>query len=102
MSVENTYGRWKGRFRRFLRRVDLTVNSVTAVIAASCVIHNICELRRDNFLAEWLVGVGDTGHPSNHDSSSGLQAERDASDIRDVFSQYFLTAEGRYIGTGGE
>ena len=48
------------------------------------------------------MGVGDTEDPSNDGSSSGLQAERDASDIRDVFSQYFLTAEDRYIGTGGE
>ena len=43
MSVENTFGRWKGRFRRFLKRVDLTVNCITAVIAASCIMHNICE-----------------------------------------------------------
>ena len=102
MSVENTFARWKGRFRKFLKRVDLTVNSITAVIAASCIIHNICELRRDNFLTEWLVGVGDTEDPPTNNLSSGLQVERDASDIRDVFSQYLLTAEGRHIGTGGE
>ena len=64
--------------------------------------HNICELRRDNFLAEWFVGVGDTEDPPNDNLSFGLQAERDVSNILDVFSQYFLTAEGRYIGTGGE
>ena len=29
-------------------------------------------------------------------------SENFASDIRDVFSQYFLAAEGRCIGTGGE
>ena len=48
------------------------------------------------------MGVGDTEDPPNDTLSFGLQAERDVSDIRDVFSQYFLTAEGRYIGTGGE
>ena len=85
-----------------MKRVDLTVNSITAMIAASCIIHNICDLRRDNFLAERLVGVCDTEDPPNDNLSSSLPAERDASGIRDVFSQYFLTAEGRYIGTGGE
>ena len=54
--------------------MDLTVNSVTALVAASCIPHNICELRRDNFLAEWLVG--DTHEPPNDSSSF-------ASDIRD-------------------
>ena len=85
-----------------MKRVNLTVNSITAMIAASCIIHNICDLRRDNFLAERLVGVGDTEDPPNDNLSSSLQADRDESDIRDVFPQYFLTAEGRYIGTGGE
>ena len=37
MSVENTCGRWKGHFRRFLKRVDLTGDSITTVIAASCI-----------------------------------------------------------------
>ena len=32
------------------------------------------------------MGVGDTEDPPNDNLSSGLQAERDASDIRDVFS----------------
>ena len=78
-SVENTFGRWKGRFRRFLKRVDPTVNSITAMIAASCKIHKIYELRRHNFLAERLVGVCDTEDPPNANMSSCLQADRDAS-----------------------
>ena len=66
------------------------------------IVHNICDLRRDNFLTERLVGVGDTEDPPNDKLSSSLQADRDASDIRDVFSQYFLTAVDRYIGTAEE
>ena len=48
------------------------------------------------------MGVGDTEDPPNDNLSSSLQADRDASDIRDVFSQYFLTAVDRYIGTAEE
>ena len=48
------------------------------------------------------MGVGDTEDPPNDNLSFGLQAERDVSNILDVFSQCFLTAEGQYIGTGGE
>ena len=52
MSVENTFGRWKGRFRRFLKRVDIGVGSASYIVAVSCILHNICELRRDDFVQE--------------------------------------------------
>ena len=32
----------------------MAVESVTYLAAASCVVHNICELRRDDFFQEWL------------------------------------------------
>lgn len=44
MTVENTFGRWKGRFRRFLKQIDMSVEGVIKVVAASSVIHNICEM----------------------------------------------------------
>ena len=44
MTVENTFGHWKGRFRRFLKQIDMSVEGVIKVVAASCVIHNICEM----------------------------------------------------------
>ena len=34
MTVENTFGRWKGRFRRFLKQVDMSVDGVIKVVAA--------------------------------------------------------------------
>ena len=37
MTVENTFGRWKGRFTRFLKRVDMCVTSVVPVTKASCI-----------------------------------------------------------------
>ena len=54
MTVVNTFGRWKGRFRRFLKQVDMNVESVIKVVAASCVIHNICEMQNEPFFDEWL------------------------------------------------
>lgn len=72
MFVENIYGRWKGCFCRFLKCVDFMVNFVIVVIVVLCVIYNICELRRDNFLVEWLVGVGDIGYFLNYDLLFGF------------------------------
>jgi hypothetical protein len=32
MTFENTFGCWKGRFRRFLKRVDMNVSTLTYVL----------------------------------------------------------------------
>ena len=42
MTVENTFGRWKGRF---LKRVDMAVSSATYLVAASCILHNIMRIK---------------------------------------------------------
>jgi hypothetical protein len=42
MTVENTFGHWKGRFRRFLKKVDINVMNVTTAIAAFHVLYTIC------------------------------------------------------------
>jgi hypothetical protein len=42
MTVENTFGRWKGRFRRFLKKVDMNVMNVTTAVAAFHVLYTIC------------------------------------------------------------
>ena len=52
MTVENTFGRWKGRFRRFLKKVDMKVENVTIAVAASCIIHNLCVLSKEEVLDE--------------------------------------------------
>ena len=50
MTAEDTLGRWKGRFRRVLKRIDMAVRSACYLVAAACILHNICELRKDEFL----------------------------------------------------
>lgn len=104
MTVENIFGRWKGRFRRFLKRVDMAVSSATYLVAASCILHNICELRRDDFLESWLDEVQASVHQPDNITLTGEndEAESDAASIRDVLAQFFLTAEGSYIGYGRE
>ena len=53
MTVENTFGRWKGRFTRFSKRLDMEVASSVDVVHASCVLHNICELQKNEFMSDW-------------------------------------------------
>lgn len=54
-AVENAFGRLEGRWRCLAKRLDIATASVSDVGLACCVLHNICELQRDNFLPEWTM-----------------------------------------------
>ena len=48
--VEETFGRWKNRFRFLLYACDMDHKRVTNIIYCSCIWHNICTLRKDRDL----------------------------------------------------
>ena len=79
MTAENTFGRWKGRFIWFTKRVDIEVSSLGSIVVASCILHNICEVQNNVFLPHWeLQHVNDeiVMHIDDHNAN-------DAVDIRD-------------------
>lgn len=94
MTVENTFGRWEGRFRRFLKQIDMSVESVIKVVAASCVIHNICEMQNEPFFDEWLQ----EGFQAPHVAAFAGPSTEAGADIRDTLAAYFLTPEGQSTG----
>ena len=53
MSVENTFGKLKGRFIRFSKSADMEISSIVVVITASCTLHNICQIQNNAFLPIW-------------------------------------------------
>lgn len=56
------------------------------VVAACCVLHNICEIHGDNFDEQWMEG----GEAENVESQSqGAQPEETAVNIRNSFMTYF-------------
>ena len=83
MTVENTFGRWKGRFQKFLKRVDMQVSTLVIVITASCILHNICEIQKNRFLDEWQPDVTPLDQPPLLDPGADGATE-DASDVRDA------------------
>ena len=87
MTVENTFGRWKGRFIRFRKCVDMEVPALVNVVLASCILHNICEIQNNDFLPQWeeperaeeaVVGIDNVNI-----------VEADAYDIREALADYF-------------
>lgn len=55
MVVENAFGRLKGRWRCLLKRNDISITMMPDVVAACCILHNVCELQKEHFLPEWNV-----------------------------------------------
>jgi hypothetical protein len=92
MTVENTFGRWKGRFRRFSKRVDMEVGNVITIVVASCILHNICEAQKNEFLPEWEADQTlqtNTVHCVYEETLEGH-----SEDIRGALAQYCMPKEG--------
>ena len=75
---------------------------LTYVVVASCIINNICELRKDDFLEEWLEAIAGAEVQPDNIPVVRYQAESDAAGIREIIALYFTISEGRNRGTGGD
>ena len=85
MTVENTFGRWKGCFRRFSKRVDMDVSSLVSVTHASCILHNVCEIQKNDFLELWA------GNDAPDEDVEPVEDNElsDAHIIREALADYF-------------
>lgn len=84
--VENAFGRLKGRWRCLLKRLDSATTNVPTIIAACCVLHNICESNSD--FMETVIEDQDAltiSVPQNR--SNNLQAQS----VRDALCHYLNT-----------
>ena len=50
VTVERAFGILKARWRCLLKRLDNCIENVSAVVIACCVLHNICQMNRDDYL----------------------------------------------------
>ena len=66
--VENSYGRLKGRWRRLMKRNDMHIDHIPTIIAAACVLHNVCEVHGKHFNDAWINNG--TPEESNYDQPS--------------------------------
>ena len=92
MTVEKTFGRWKARCRRFLKKVEMDATKVTVAVAASCILHNVCELSQEKILDEWMEDVHalDTANYENDCAIQDVLVADDASNVRDAIAEYFM------------
>ena len=91
MTVENTFGRWKGRFPRFSKRLDMEVDGAVEVVAAACVIHNICEMRKEPYFVEWLQEGFE--QPEEEVIQDGPIDKQPGSEVRDTLAVFFYVTQ---------
>ena len=89
--MEHSYGKLKGRWRCLLKRLDVAIEDVPELVAACCVLHNLCEIHGDQFDEEWLHGTGDNSLESVPSSSTSTATEdTTAVDIRGALMAHFV------------
>ena len=74
-------------------------------MAVSCIFYNISELRRDPLLNEWSEQAQDRAYPQPEDGNVPfrINARERADQIPATYwSTFFMTEEGRQIGSGAE
>ena len=79
--VEHSYGKLKVRWRCLLKRLDVLCEDVPKLVAACCVLHNVCEIHGDAFDSEWLDGVGQGDGPGSISPSNTEENEKCSDDI---------------------
>lgn len=79
--VENAFGRLKARWRRLMKQNDMVVHNVPKVIAACCILHNVCEVHGEVFDEEWLE---EAQCSVLHNPATIVQEETDDADAQDI------------------
>ena len=93
--VENAYGQLKGRWRRLMKRNDMCIDTITTIVTAACILHNICEVHGDNFNEAWLTDDGSSfPQPVSTTTQDGNNGQPKV--IRNALVTYFSTQTMTY------
>ena len=71
------------------KRLDVSTDSVPGLVAACCVLHNMCEIHGDGFDQEWMEGISTSESTHMSSSSTTSQSETSAVQIRKALVSYF-------------
>ena len=93
MVIENAFGRLKGRWRCLLKRNDAATEDVPMMITACCVLHNICEVHKDEFNDAWIEDSLETSSVTtmNPAPMSSTALNPTAELIRNAIEDYIIS-----------
>ena len=90
--MEVAFGRLKARWRRLSKQIDMDIDNVPYIIAACCVLLNVCQIHHDGFNEEWLQELEvDLDQPENGVSTVASRIGHGSGGdlIRTLFVDYF-------------
>ncbi|XP_036409508.1 protein ALP1-like [Megalops cyprinoides] len=82
--AEQALGRLKGRWRCLAKRNDVAIGITSDIVAACCILHNVCELNNEAVLPEWNTQVDAKESLDMLDESEGQRSDGEASAIREA------------------
>ena len=89
--IENAFGRLKARWRRLMKRNDMHTVHIPTVIAACCILHNICEIHGECFNDAWLLSESEFEHPTS--TSLPSASTGNAKDVRNTIMLYLYSQQ---------
>ena len=69
----------------------MEVDGAVEVVAAACVIHNICEMRKEPYFVEWLQEGFE--QPEEEVIQDGPIDEQPRSEVRDTLAVFFYVTQ---------
>lgn len=91
MTIENSFGRLKGRWRCLQKRLEVDVEFACTVIASCVVLHNICEISRETYDDRWnFEGDDETDVVLFDDGNDAKTGKTIRDDIASAFENHML------------
>ena len=94
-TIECTFGRCKGRWRRLLYCLHLDIANVPSVVNAAFVLNNICEENSEPMDSNWTrqaIELEDSfGSGFNSNSIRGREPETDGQQIRNALMNFLIS-----------
>lgn len=88
IQIERAYGRLKGRWRCLLKALDCDLDKVVLHATSACILHNICEERKECYLEEWnRLGEDEIGDLPRPDLLNDDDADDTANIIRNALAR---------------
>ena len=86
MVVENAFGRLKGRWRCLLKQNEVNIEKMNSIVVTCCVLHNICELFKEEFDTDLYEKESSIQQTGSNDSRS--EPSQNANSIRNALIKY--------------
>ena len=87
--VEHAYGRLKGRWRCLLKRNYILITDLPQLVAACCVLHNICESNQEVFIDDWVQNDPNSSLSSPIPNPTTSAIANGGKDIQQALMSYF-------------